>query len=128
MVDVNKQTQSGVWDEEGKEGKKFRQRYRIPYSMFDKICKAYDKVDTRNDLDGFGHKKSDSRILILGVLRVLGQVFPFDTLEEFSEISMQKHQSFFHESITWFSGKQSEFAKKYLNKMGVRNLKNENSI
>ena len=113
-ADVNKQTQSGVWDEEGKEGKKFRQRYRIPYSMFDKICKAYDKVDTRNDLDAFGHKKSDSRILILGVLRVLGQVFPFDTLEEFSEISMQKNQSFFHEFITWFSGKQSEFAKKYL--------------
>src|SRR6056300_934652 len=51
----------------------------------------------------------------MGVLRYLGQVIPFDSLEELSEISPQKHQSFFHEFVGWFSDPEKcDFAKQYL--------------
>ncbi|CAJ1955827.1 unnamed protein product [Cylindrotheca closterium] len=114
-ADLNAQTKGSVWDEENRHGKTFRRRYRLPYVLFDKICQEYDKVDTRREVDAFNRPKSDSRMLIMGVLRYLGQVIPFDSLEELSDISGQKHQNYFHEFITWFSDpSKCPLAKEYL--------------
>ena len=109
-TDVNKQTSTHIWDETCILGKKFRRRYRLPYILFDRICKAYEESGTnkRNPTDAFGRPKSNTRYLILGVLQYLAQVIPFDFLEELSQISGQKNHQFFHKFVTWFSSMNAD--------------------
>ena len=59
----------------------FRQRFRIPYSLFVSSCdeiKSYELFDRWTNYDAAGKKASGIRLLRLGTLRHLGRARTFD--------------------------------------------------
>jgi hypothetical protein len=105
-------TFDSIWNENSREGKQFRRRFRLPFAMFDELCNEYEDVDPRNSSDAFRNPKSNIRLLILGTLRVLGQALPFDSVEELNDISTDKNNKFFKEFVNWLP--RSEYAENYL--------------
>jgi hypothetical protein len=101
-------TETGVWDPTSYAGKRFRRRFRVPYSIFLEIVAEYKEHVTT--LAGRPWKGFyDLRLLVLGALRVLGSGVPFDLIQELNEISEETNRVFFHKFIAWGRGESSKW-------------------
>ena len=82
--------------------KKFRRRFRLPYSSFLQLvedAKEGNWFPRWMGKDAAGKKSSPLELLILGALRYLGRGWTFDDLEECTGISEEVHRVFFHKFI-----------------------------
>ena len=78
-------------------GKKFRRRFRVPYSVFREICQDINRVmGERRCTDRSGSPTVPVDVLILGSLRVLGSGCTFDAIEELTCVHEETHRLFFH--------------------------------
>ena len=96
-------TETGICDPTTYEGKRFRWRFRVPYSLFLEPVEEYKEHVTKvagRPWKGF----YDLRLLILGALRVLGSSVAFDLIQELNEISEETNRVFFHKFIAWGRG------------------------
>jgi hypothetical protein len=93
----NEANGAGIWDPITYDGKQFRRRFRVPYSIVAEIVEEY-KLD-------FPKKRSkkcyDTRILILVALRVLGSVVTFDLIEKLNAVDEETNRVFFHKFTRW---------------------------
>ncbi|CAB9527088.1 Plant transposon protein [Seminavis robusta] len=83
--------------------KKFRRRFRLPYSeflnLFDKV-ESHDKYFRRwKSKDAVGKESSPLELLLLGALRYLGRGLTFDDVEEYTAINEETHRQFLHAFI-----------------------------
>jgi DDE superfamily endonuclease len=85
--------------EDAKWQKKFRRRFRMPYSEFPGM------LDRMRDsgmfkrwygTDAVKKPASPIELLLLGALRYLGRGLTFDDLEEYTAINEETHRQFFH--------------------------------
>ncbi|CAB9496564.1 Plant transposon protein [Seminavis robusta] len=83
--------------------KKFRRRFRMPYSEF---LSLFDRLETHTDYfgrwqskDAVGKESSPLELLLLGALRYLGRGLTFDDLEEYTAINEETHRQFLHKFI-----------------------------
>lgn len=106
LAEKHKHDLSSIWDEDTWEGKQFRERFRLPYAIFADLVEEYEKIDPRRSHDIWGHKKSDTRLLIMGTLRVLAQGLPFDLCDELTDITADKHNKFFKTFCKWMASDQ----------------------
>ena len=90
--------------------KKFRRRFRMPYSEFWKLVDIiknegngyFDRwMGCENDFSE--EQTSPIELLLLGTLRYLGRGWTFDDIEEATAISLEVHRVFFHAFISWGS-------------------------
>jgi hypothetical protein len=80
--------------------------------MFHGIAKKWDSDgDWRAETDLIGRDRIDSRLSILGVLRVLTKGITFDLIEEATNISFQHNNTFFKKFNRWF---RNEYGSKYV--------------
>ena len=96
LANQHENARDSIWDEETREGKQFRNRFQVPYPMFHEILEEYVTVDPCKSVDRCGKDKSDIKLLVLGVFRVLAQHLPFDLIEELDDISRDKNNKFFN--------------------------------
>lgn len=89
-------------------GKLFRKRFRVPYSIFEFIClDIVEKGIYKSNYDGkerlcvFGRPPVDLEILVLGALRLLSSGVPFDLIEELTNVSYSTHFNFFKQFLKW---------------------------
>jgi len=105
MAERDRESLDGIWDEDAYEGSTFRCRFRLPYAIFDRLCREYCETgDDRALFDAKGRPRCDVRLLIMGSLRVLGQALNFDIVEEFTDIAAQTHNAFFKKFVRWTAG------------------------
>ena len=94
--------------------KKFRQRFRLPYSEY---LKMIEELKQNSHFlrwmkkDCIGNDPSDIRLLLLGTLRYMGRGLTFDDIEEYSFISAEVHRNFFEAFLEYGS---SVLYKKYV--------------
>ena len=93
--------------------RKFRLRFRLPYSQYEKLLARISDVENETSMHFFSkwvrpHPYSKKMpvpisLLLLGSLRYLGRGFTFDDIEECTAISQETHRVFFHQFITYGS-------------------------
>jgi len=105
MAERDRENGDGMWDEESYEGAMFRRRFRLPYYLFQQLVDEYSTVDPRTDFDAAGKPKIDTRLLVMGALRALGQALPFDTIEELTDVASPTLNAFFKTFCSWMSGR-----------------------
>jgi hypothetical protein len=103
LAEMHREDAGGPWDETSYQGQRFRRRFRVPYQIFEDLCIEYAKIDPRGDMDRYGRPCCALRLLVLGVLRVLGTATTFDVIEEATDISFQTHNAFFKQFVKWVS-------------------------
>jgi hypothetical protein len=97
----DKNSATSIWNDESALGKKFRLRFRLPYSLFNYNCVRYEQeCEDRGVQDATGKKSYGVRILALGTLRMLGRDIMFDDLEDLNGISSETNRKFFHGFVT----------------------------
>ena len=90
----------GIMNDDSWLGKKFRRRFRVPYSVFKEICLDIDLVlGERAMHDRAGHETVPVSLLVLGSLRVIGSGCTFDAIEELTNVAEETHRIFFHEQF-----------------------------
>ena len=96
-----------IRDPTHRDGKLFRTRFRVPYSLFHQLV----SLCTTGSLSTFfQHKKCDAtgrssipiELKLLGVLRVLGRASCFDSVAELTNSEKEAHRVFFHKFIKVF--------------------------
>ena len=113
VAEDHRASQDSIWDCNSLEGKVFRRRFCVPYTMFDDLVDEFLLVYGVCQTDLFGHDQSDLRLLVLGALRVLAQHIPFDLVDELTDISAGKHNSFFHLFVKWLATTKYEEVVKF---------------
>jgi len=86
--------------------KKFRIRFRLPYSNFEELsaeCKASNLFMRWMSCDAVGQKATPIELLVLGALRYLGRGWTFDDIEECTAVSQEVHRVFFGKFIEFSS-------------------------
>lgn len=86
--------------------KKFRRRFRMPYSSFFEFAAFAEESIYFNrwkGKDALGVPATPLPLLLLGALRYLGRGWTFDDLEESTGINEETHRQFFHVFIKWGS-------------------------
>jgi hypothetical protein len=91
LADTRRGKKDSIWDETPCEGRQFRNRFTVPYEIFDDLVKEYNKIDPRGSHDLWSRSRSELRLLILGALRVLAQHLTFDLIEELNDNSLDKN-------------------------------------
>lgn len=96
-------------------GKTFRRRFRVPYSIFEKIVSMCEEARSFEDdgIDWFSRSGKDCcnqstiplSLLILGCLRILGRGMCMDGVNELTNISMEAHRVFFHQFCYLFANR-----------------------
>lgn len=82
-----------------REAKKFRRRFRMPWSSYRAIiqeARAKSWFPHCEKPDALGKVGAPLDLLVLGSLRYLGRGWTFDDLEEATGISQETHRKFFH--------------------------------
>jgi hypothetical protein len=97
-----------VVDETSSAGRKFRHKFRLPYSEFTKLVTEAQKVDKWCDKPtGGGHGRGPGRhplvLKVLAVLRHLGKGMDPESLEDGAQISCSTLQVFIPEFIRWMA-------------------------
>jgi hypothetical protein len=88
-------------------GKKFRRRFRVPFSVFTEICSSIKAAHNLKEgkCDAKGEECIKLSLLVLGSLRIIGSGCTFDSIEELTCVSQDKHRKFFHDYFcTWGQG------------------------
>ena len=93
--------QDGVRNDDSYRGKKFRRRFRVPYSIFLEICDDLKRTNKVADhgKDATGAETVCTDLLVLGSLRVMGSGCTFDVVEELTNVHEETHRVFFHEQF-----------------------------
>jgi hypothetical protein len=79
--------------------KKFRERFRLPYTNFLQLVASVSESDLFDRWCGYksnNKQASPIELLVLGSLRYLGRGWTFDDVEENTAISKEVHRTFFH--------------------------------
>ena len=103
-----KAVENGIKDEGSFLGKKFRRRFRVPYCLFEDICRdiMMEGFYRHGKSDASGSEAVQIELLVLGSLRIMGSGCTFDAIEELTNVSrrldlMAHHQKMFAtQSIT----------------------------
>ena len=99
----------GIEDEDSRIGKKFRRRFRVPYSVFLEICSDIERViGERRAFDRAGDETVPIGLLVLASLRILGSGCTFEAVEELTAVSEGTHRKFFHEQFCCWGEKAAE--------------------
>ena len=86
--------------------KKFRERFRLPYTNFLQLVASVSESEL---FDRWcGHKRNNKQaspieLLVLGSLRYLGRGWTFDDVEENTAVSKEVHRTFFHRFVEFGS-------------------------
>jgi hypothetical protein len=104
-ADENEMDGTSLWDPTCYEGRQFRWRFRVPYTIFLELVGEY-KLDC-SKLRSTG--PYDERLLVLGALRVLGSGSPYDLIEELNYIDKETNRKFFHRFVNWGRRKASKW-------------------
>jgi len=86
--------------------KKFRERFRLPYTNFLQLVASVSESKLFDRL--CGHKTNNKQaspieLLVLGSLRYLGRGWTFVDVEENTAISKEVHRTFFHRFVEFGS-------------------------
>lgn len=101
--DVLEDKTGTIHDAKSVAGAMFRQRFGMPYPVFQDINKDWlDHGEYRKTTDALGRHLTDSRLLLLGCFRILAKSATFDAIEELSNVSVAHIHSFFKRFIAWF--------------------------
>ena len=88
---------SSLRNEQTNKAKKFRRRFRVPYSMFESICSDIREMGLyRDGTDASGNPVIPLKLLVLACLRHMGSGCPFDLLMELTCIHEETIRRFFH--------------------------------
>jgi len=81
---IDRTSTFSIWNPLSRLGSVFRDRFQVPYKVFDCICRyCSSEADTRLKSDNRGQDESyDCCILVLATMRVLARDGPFDSLEK----------------------------------------------
>ena len=95
--------EAGIEKDDSWLGKKFRRRFRVPFSVFMEICKDFERLNgKRPATDRAGIETVPLELLVLGALRVLGSGCTFEAVEELTCVAEGTHRLFFHnEFCVW---------------------------
>ncbi len=97
-LDPERVEQDELLNENSFHAKKFRRRFRVPYTMFLNIVKDIKRAnglsDTRTDCSSVESVKIN--LLVLGSLRIVASGGVFDLVEEATNVSEETHRVFFH--------------------------------
>ena len=90
--------ENGIKDEGSFLGKKFRRRFRVPYCLFEDICRdiMMEGFYRHGKSDASGSEAVQIELLVLGSLRIMGSGCTFDAIEELTNVSEETHRVFFH--------------------------------
>ena len=92
----------GISDPTHRNGKLFRQRFRVPYPVYRKLLAALQELpDFADAPDAIGRPGTPLYLKVLASLRVLGRGECFDTCDELSDIAAPTLNAFFHRFIDW---------------------------
>jgi hypothetical protein len=99
-----------VWNDESVLGRKFRQRFRVPFKIFDYLTKQYEKeYDDCAVTDATLKGAHGVPLLTLGTSRMLARDLLFDDLEDMNGISKEMNPLFFHNFIGYLTLLANEF-------------------
>ena len=84
-------------DEYSRFGKKFRLRFRVPFVLFEAIVKDIRPRYGIGPSDCKGRDAVTLELLVLGSLRFIATGCSFDTIEELTNVSDEKHRTFFRD-------------------------------
>ena len=87
-------TVTGLRDDSSRQGKKFRRRFSVPYCMFEAIVSEIS-LSHATKPNAAGAEPIQIELLVLGSLRVLSSGCTFDSIEESTCVSSEKHRLFF---------------------------------
>ena len=86
-------------DEFSPAGILFRQRFRVPYSMFCLVLGYAELWFPQADVNAAGIPACSTYLKVLGVLRVLGRAVCFDSVGECTNTHKEIHRVFFHKFV-----------------------------
>lgn len=93
-------TDSPLLHEDSNSAKKFRRRFRVPYSIFQSICADMRSLGLYVDgVDAKGTPKIQLELLVLASLRYIASGCAFDSLEELTCIDENTLRQFFHKKF-----------------------------
>ena len=103
----------GVKDPGTKDGKLFRRRFRVPYPVFQDICRTLSEhAEFRDGTQGDSKVPSAPLALkVLAALRVLGRGECFDTCYELSNIHCETLRRFFHRFTAFYAAQYANYIK-----------------
>ena len=90
-------------DEFSPAGVLFRQRFRVPYSMFCLVLGYAEVWFPQADVNAAGIPACGTYLKVLGVLRVLGRAYCFDSVGECTNTHKEIHRVFFHKFVQRFA-------------------------
>jgi hypothetical protein len=114
MLSLAGQGKNCVADEDSADGRYFRRRFRLPYSLFESLIKvmlddnwfpAEYEVNGRGKVDSCGIRGCSLQVKFLSVLRVLGRGVCFDELYDGSGCSESMMSRFFHTFLNTFNNR-----------------------
>lgn len=99
--------EAGPWsDPTSREGKIFRQRFRVTYAVFKQLLQMHrSNSDFSESCDAVGRPSVPLGLKILGALRVLGRAHVFDDIAECTNTDEEVHRTFFHSFVKVYSTK-----------------------
>jgi hypothetical protein len=95
-----------VKDPLSRAGKTFRNRFRVPYPVFEQLLEMANEISLGDKTtDCCGKEAIPLELKVLGVLRVLGRATCFDGIDELTKTSAEVHRVFFHEFCKKFAAR-----------------------
>ena len=91
----HKAEMQGVHDQHSHVGKKFRQKFRVPYSTFLQICIDIRSAGYVEKRQVTGEPAVPLKLLILACLRIIASGCPFDIAEDLSHVGQETIRNFF---------------------------------
>lgn len=113
MLDCNDANMNTIHDESSRDGKYFRRRFRMPYSLFKDLISAmleekwFPKYGPAGEgpLDASKTRGASLQVKVLSVLRVLGRGVVFDECFDGSGCGEESIRTFFHSFVAVFSAR-----------------------
>ena len=111
MLDANDVMMNTIDDERSRDGRYFRRRFRMPYSLFKSLVAGmlkerwfpkYGRLG-EGPLDAAKNRGASLQVKVLSVLRVLGRGLVFDECHDGSGCSEESIRVFFHSFVAIFS-------------------------
>ena len=90
-------------DLSSRDGKTFRNRFTVPYQLFEELLIMARNWFSQRILDAFGKEVSPIELKLLGTLRVLGKGCSWDLLYELSGVSAEVHRRWTLKFISKFA-------------------------
>ncbi len=120
MLDANALKLNTIDDESSADGKYFRRRFRMPFSLFQSLIggmlkeRWFPKYGPQGEgpLDAAKHRGASLQVKVLSVFRVLGRGLVFDECQDGSGCGEDSVRVFFHAFVSIFSKRLFQVAVK----------------